>query len=584
MSSHALSNRHAAVLSGCCALLSIYSAVWLTDFSTSYHFGWCLKLGLLCFAGYRFWREPDLRLKKGYGIWGALFMLALGLGMRMDAAGQTGVRGLIGSFCLAVCAGPAAGYTAIYAYRALNRFTKPMALRRGRAFCLSLGLLLLCWLPVLIAFFPGIAGYDMDFQIYQVTSGNYSAHHPLLHTLFLGIFCWLGEALGSLTLGYGLHTLMQVAILAASISYALAWLAGIGCPRWLWIALLAYFALSPQHAVMACSGTKDILFAAAMLAITVELCRLLREPQRRFRRWVLAGDAVLVAIACMLRNNAVYSFVLLIVISFLFFRRKLGKRVLAATLSGVILAQAGMIGLQAATGAASSSVREMLSIPCQQLARVYDRYGLSIPEGYEIIEVLPDAENYFPSRADFTKSSAKVTTSDRLVRFLKLWIREALHHPVEYLDAFLYNTRGFWYVNDLSFATTYDEVEGSPVGCMSLGHHDNIGIAAPWLLPGLRTLWQQLFTLNGYQRFPILWALLHPAFYSWLLGFVLVWAWYRRDRQALFAGFGLACYLLSLLMGPCALIRYQYYLMLAAPVLLGYLCAVRRDCVPEAQQ
>lgn len=403
--------------------------------------------------------------------------------------------------------------------------------RTGRAFCLSLGLLLLCWLPVLIAFFPGIAGYDMDFQIYQVTSGNYSAHHPLLHTLFLGIFCWLGEALGSLTLGYGLHTLMQVALLAASISYALAWLAGIGCPRWLWIALLAYFALSPQHAVMACSGTKDILFAAAMLAITVELCRLLLEPQRRLRRWVLAGDAVLVAIACMLRNNAVYSFVLLIVISFLFFRRKLGKRVLAATLSGVISAQAGMIGLQAATGAASSSVREMLSIPCQQLARVYDRYGLSIPEGYEIIEVLPDAENYFPSRADFTKSSAKVTTSDRLVRFLKLWIREALHHPVEYLDAFLYNIRGFWYINDLSFATTYDEVEGSPVGCMSLGHHDNIGIAAPWLLPGLRTLWQQLFTLNGYQHFPILWTLLHPAFYSWLLGFVLVWAWYRRDRR-----------------------------------------------------
>ena len=34
-----------------------------------------------------------------------------------------------------------------------------------------------------------------------------------------------------------------------------------------------------------------------------------------------------------------------------------------------------------------------MSIPCQQLARVYDRYGLSIPVGYEIREVLPDAEN-----------------------------------------------------------------------------------------------------------------------------------------------------------------------------------------------
>lgn len=580
MLNHALGSRRAAVLSGFCALLSIYSAVWLTDFAASYDFGWCLKLALLCFAGYRFWREPDPRLKRGFGLWGALFMLALGLGMRMDAAGQTGVQGLAGSFCLAVCARPAAGYCAICACRALNRFTKPMTLQTGRAFFLSLGLLLLCWLPVLIAFFPGIAAYDVDFQIYQVTSGQYSAHHPLLHTLFLGVFCWLGQALGSLTLGYGLHTLAQALLLAASISYALAWLARIGCPRWLWIALLAYFALSAQHAVMASSGTKDVLFAAAMLAVTVELCRLLLEPQRRLRRRVLAGDAALIAIACMLRNNAVYSFALLTAVSLLFFRRKLGKRVLAATLSGVILAQGGMMGLQAVTGATDSSVREMLSVPCQQLARVYDRYGLSVPEGYEIVEVLPDAEDYFPSRADFTKASAKVTTSDRLVRFLKLWAREALHHPVEYLDAFLYNTCGFWYVNDLSFATVYDEVEGSPVGCMSLGHHNNIGIEAPWLLPGLRALWRQLFTLNGYQHFPILWTLLHPAFYTWLLGFILVWAWYRRDRQALFAGSALACYLLSLLMGPCALIRYQYYLMLAAPTLLGYLCAFRRSDVP----
>ena len=167
-------------------------AVWLTGFSTSYRFGWCLLLGLLCFAGYRFWREPDLRLKRGFGLWGALFMLALGLGMRMDAAGQTGASGLIGSFCLAACAGPAAGYAAIGVYRALSRFTRPMTLQTGRAFCLSLGLVLLCWLPVLIAFFPGIAAYDMDFQMYQVASGDYSTHHPLLHTLFLGMLLSAG--------------------------------------------------------------------------------------------------------------------------------------------------------------------------------------------------------------------------------------------------------------------------------------------------------------------------------------------------------------------------------------------------------
>ena len=77
------------------------------------------------------------------------------------------------------------------------------------------------------------------------------------------------------------------------------------------------------------------------------------------------------------------------------------------------------MALSAATGAANGSVRELMSIPCQQLARVYDRYGLSIPVGYEIREVLPDAENYAPDRADFTKRSAKVTTPERMTRSLQ---------------------------------------------------------------------------------------------------------------------------------------------------------------------
>ena len=138
------------------------------------------------------------------------------------------------------------------------------------------------------------------------------------------------------------------------------------------------------------------------------------------------------------------------------------------------------------------------------------------------------------------------------------------------------NTCGFWYVNDFTFATTYDEVEGSYVGCMVLGHNASTGIDAPSLLPGLRALFGELFSRNGYQRFPVLWLLLHPALYTWLLGFVLAWAWYCRNRSALFAGCMLLSYLFTLLMGPCAIIRYQYYLMLAAPVLLGLLCAQAR--------
>lgn len=582
MNERTLSARRATLLGGLCAFLSVFLLAWLTRFDNTRRFEWVFAAALLWLGGSLFWRNPDRRLKVAFGLFGGFFMLAMGLGLRLETHGETGLWGLVASIVLGVATGPAAGAAAIGVFRAMSRLSKTLHLKISRTFWISLALLVLCWSPVLVAYFPGITGYDMDFQIYQIVSGNYSSHHPLLHTLFIEAFYRLGAALGSASLGYGLYTLVQAFLLACSIAYAMAWLASIGCPRGLWMALFLFFALSPQHAIMAASGTKDILFAACMLAAVVEICRLMLEPRRRNCKWVLLADAILIAAACMFRNNAIYGFIVLVFVSFLFFRRKLGRRVLAVILAGAVIAEGGMMALSAATGAVNGSVRELMSIPCQQLARVYDRYGLSIPVGYEIREVLPDAENYAPDRADFTKRSAKVTTPERMTRFLKLWAREALHFPIEYIDAFLLNTSGFWYVNDFTFATTYDEVEGSYVGCMVLGHNAATGIDAPTLLPGLRALFGELFSRNGYQRFPVLWMLLHPALYTWLLGFVLAWAWYCRKRCVLFAGCMLLSYLSTLLMGPCAIIRYQYYLMLAAPVLLGLLCTQARH-VPVSQ-
>lgn len=560
---------------GACAAAGLWLLAALTGFApgVGMRFAWCVALPLAWWACKAFFMQTDHRLKGCFGTLGALFMCCTALGIRFEFVDETGLWGVLASAGVGACLAPAAGYAFISLQRLLCRLKAPATWRMKPTFWAVLALLLLCWLPVIVAFFPGITGYDMDFQIYQLNTGDYSTHHPLLHTLFVGAFYAPGRALGHPSLGYGLHTLAQTLLLACSIAYAMAWLAHIRCPRALLPGLTAFFALSPQHAVMAMSGTKDVLFAAAMLTAVVEMCRLFLEPERKQKIGVLIWNAALIAAACMLRNNALYGLALLWLIALTCFRRAVGKRVLATLLVGLVLAQGGMTGLKWATNARDGSVREMLSIPCQQLARVYARHGLQIPLGYELREVLPEVERYAPERADFVKASAKVTPNDRLARFMKLWAREAMHHPIEYIDAFLLTTKGFWYVDDLSFATTYNDIPGQPVGFLSLRDNPATGIASPARLPALRKLWGELFTHNGYQRLPILWQLMHPALYTWLLGFVLAWAVYRRHRAALFGGCVLASYLLTLLMGPCAIIRYQYDLMLAAPVLLALLCA-----------
>lgn len=533
---------------------------------------WLLLLLLLWAAGRSFFARNDRRLRGIFGTLGAAFVAAFALNLRLETAGCTGWDGLFLSALASFCLSPAAGEGFIRLYEWLSAPKKPMGMSSAKAFWIAFGVLMFCWLPVLIAFFPGITGYDIDGQAAQIYSGHYSTHHPLLHTLFLQLFMELGKWLmNDYSIGYGLYTIAQYVLLAASMAYALGWLSRIRCARVLWIGTLVFFALSPQHMIMASTGTKDVLFAAVMLVLAVELIRFMTENGRMQKIQAWFGCVFLTAAACMLRNNMAYGLALLIPLCVLVWRRQLGVRVLAVLLAGMVAGMAGAAGLKAVTGASEGSIREMLCVPCQQLARVHDLYGLDHPVGYEAREVMPYVDDYTPERADAVKRAAEVDAPERLWRFLKLWVREAFHYPIEYIDAFLYNTKAYWAMDDVSFATTYDSPPDIKRGCMVLWHNPATQLEMQDLWPAVKQVCDVLFSQNGYQRFPVLWQLIHPAFYTWLLCFVLAGAAYRRIKSVLLAGGVMAVYLLTLFLGPCALIRYSYYLMLAVPVMFGAL-------------
>ena len=86
-------------------------------------------------------------------------------------------------------------------------------------------LILLGWIPVFLAYYPSVFAYDAEGQLYQVLAHDYSTHHPLLHTLFLGAFFRLGGSLpGSYPAGLAIHSFVQMLLRAAAFGYSLAWL------------------------------------------------------------------------------------------------------------------------------------------------------------------------------------------------------------------------------------------------------------------------------------------------------------------------------------------------------------------------
>jgi len=533
-----------------------------------YQLIWVVLMAIVFIETRRFWQEADRRAQICFGLLGCLLLLAMGLGRRLETAEQTGLSGLGICAMLALLWGPAAGGVLLRLCRWMEQSAPGKEARVRRVFWVSFLVLFACWIPVQLAYFPCCFGYDMNGQIGQVNNSAYNSHHPLAHTLLVGAFYVAGGRLGSYTAGIWAFAIFQMLSLAAAMAYALAYLAQLRCPRWLRLALTVLFAVGPQHAVMSIGCTKDVPFAILMTLGIVELHKLWRDPQRLHSPKIWLRVVLILAGACLMRNNASMAIAAFVVFALLLMGRGHRLRMTALILSALLLSSVTNTALKHITHAQEGAINEMLSVPAQQLARIYDRYGFDVPAGYEVVEWVPHADMYDPARADFTKQHLRITRDGELFGFLKFWVREFFHYPIEYIDAFLLNAKGYWYPDDTSFATIYGQWPEAYVGAFITEQYP-IRVTFTRFLPRLREAVEYLFVQNHYQRVPGLSTLIHPATYTWMLLTAMAWAIWRRRRAALAAGCMLLMYLLTLFLGPCALVRYCYYLMIGAPFLMG---------------
>lgn len=573
----------AAVLAAGGALAAAALTGWPRE--NGYQLIWVVLMALAGFFTVRFFEKKDRRAQWCFGILGWLFVFAMGLGMRLEAIDRTGWSGLMLCALFGALWGPAAGGAALMLSERMEAWKATGEASVKKVFWISMAVLFVCWLPVQLAYFPGCFGYDVNGQVSQIVYSSWHTHHPLVHTLLVCGFWAGGGALGSHTMGILGYVIVQMLGMAAAMAYALSYLAQLRCPRGVRIALTIFLALAPQHPVMAIGVTKDVPFAIFMVLACVELHKLFREPER-LRSWKKMLRLALVLIClCLFRNNAPMAIAVFAVAAVILIGR--GSRVrMAALLAAVLVGQSAVTaGIVAILDADKGAINEMLSVPAQQLARIYDKYGYDEPTNYEVIEWVPHADMYQASRADFTKLHLKVQREGELVGFLKFWVRELFHFPIEYIDAFLLNAKGYWYPDDKSFATVYGEWPEAQVGALIIEQFDNeveYTVEYTDCIPWLREIFDSLFVRNNYQSIPGLSTLIHPATYTWMLLYALAWAVWRRKWAVLATGMLMLMYLLTLFLGPCTLVRYCYYLMVAAPILVAMLLAKenQRDCLP----
>ncbi|MCI6713764.1 MAG: DUF6020 family protein, partial [Lachnospiraceae bacterium] len=445
--------------------------------------------------------------------------------------------------------------------------------------------ILLCWFPVFLAYYPSVFAYDAEGQLYQVIAGDYSTHHPLVHTLFLGAFFRLGgNVLGSYSAGMAVHSVVQMLLMAIAFVCTLSYLYQKRSSVYLRILLLIFYALFPVNSILALSTTKDVLFSALVLLYTIGLYRMVCDRQRetgmgRKDIWIWL---VITVLMLLMRNNAVYALLVSVPVVCIGLRKEkaLCKKYLLMSLLGLGLFVVANVGLKAATGAENGSPREMLSIPLQQMARtrVKEEETLS-PQMRQELDAYLSSEwvfaAYNPHLADPVKLRAVI--HDNPVGFLRTWLQLGLEHPRTYIDAFLDNSIGYWFLEDRTHAEIYGIGTESGFGYLSTDNRTmpaGCEIIEHSYLPGLRSMMEEIVSENAYQKIPVIRILFAPAFYWWLLCLYLAVAIYRRQYRLILPAMFLVVYYLTLLLSPTVLIRYMYPFVVTVPAIC---CCIYKD-------
>ena len=432
----------------------------------------------------------------------------------------------------------------------------------GKAFAA----ILLCYVPMFCIAFPGSFAYDVPFQLEQVFTGNYSTHHPLVHTLLMGACVRLGHALGHINFGAALYTLIQMTALAACFALACASIArqsGAHAAR----GSAVFFALYPLHMMMAVNATKDVLFSG-LFVLTLALLREMLTAEHADKR-LTAGVVLCGALMLLLRNNALYAMAAWTVLALILLGRRALRTILAALLA--IALSLGLGGaMKAATNAQEGDLCEMLSWPIQQLARARNLQGrLLTQEEQQAIDELMPGESwrlYDPTISDPVKFEfdTEAFLSDP-GRYARVYLSIAKKCPKEYFDALLEHTYSFFYPYSEYRVSGYYLQMG--VGDLYYDWCDFERISSQSLMPRVLSSLGWRFGAKGAMQIPVIGYLFNMGVIVWAMLYFTLREWYFGRMKGFAAALLPVLLWGTFLMGPVMAGRYIYPFVCCLPVM-----------------
>lgn len=438
--------------------------------------------------------------------------------------------------------------------------------------------LLLGWLPVLLAVYPGFFVYDANYEWSQVAHESINTHHPIMHVLMLGgIINTVYNYTDSYNLGIVCYMIVQMIIVAGGFTYLLSFMRTRGVSWAVRFVSVLYFAFFPVIVMYALCSSKDTIYTVALLMLLLALLDMSSDAGTFFTSNKKMVFFVFSAVAMMLfRKNGIYAFVVMAPILLIYhkknFRKIVGLLVVIFLLYFLI-----NVGFTAVVHAGSKGKQEILTVPIQQLARTYKFSPESFePEDVEALYDILSEEAlalYRPKLSDPVKAQFRYDAfaADKS-KYINLWLRIGLKKPLSYINAWLVNSYGFWYPD-----TVIDVYSGNTVFTFTYEDSSYFGyeVEAPGFrdskIPWLDKIYRKLSLEILKEKIPLFSMLFSPGAMFWGIAFVFAYALYRKKYHLMIPFLMVFMVWLTVILGPTYLPRYVLIFWFGMPLFVAML-------------
>lgn len=316
-------------------------------------------------------------------------------------------------------------------------------------------IIILCWMPYFLSFYPGNLSPDSISELTTVINNfaNASDHHPIIHILFIAIpYKIVFGITNNMTYSVAAVTLLQMVIMASIFSSLIVFLHNRKIKDKILFIILAYYSLLPMHGYYSIVMWKDVIFSGLLLLLTMELIKLIEKSNNKTLNFKQLFGFIIVSILCVFfRNNAIYMYFILAIATFIFFKKYFKIFIPAFiiifciyyTIKGPIF---NVLNIK------KSSSAEYIGIPIQQIGRMTYKDAYFTKEEKDLLNKLMPIEEmakaYNPIISDGIKFNPNYNSEvfdENKIDYFKLWLNLIRKYPTIALEAYSISTLGYWY-------------------------------------------------------------------------------------------------------------------------------------------